>query len=216
MKKKTILYALFSILLLGVSACSNNKVDPNPKVEEQKNDSEAQNNKLEDNELNKKIFDEFKIAFSGSSYDDFLLNCDTYYYNEGMKCYHYKSGYLSLDSNGLFSSKIVYNDNMRTESLYLNNEWVKKIEEENINGTYMNTYVLKLNNDKSFNSKTEYKYNESGYKLEEIYSKYENNTWIYDCKYEYNYNGNGSIVNAKRYAYENGEWVLKEQRNYDN
>ena len=43
MKKKTILYALLSILLLGVSACSNNKVDPNSKVEEQKNPQTAAN-----------------------------------------------------------------------------------------------------------------------------------------------------------------------------
>ncbi len=175
MKKKTLFLALFAALLVGsASACSDNTNQNGGELKDQ----EILKNKLDDNEQNKKIFAEFEKAFNDSSYDDFLLNCESYYNDEGFKYYHYKSGFVVFDLNGSFSSKIIYNNNKRTESLYLSNEWVKKIEEENIKGNYKTTHLLNLKDDKTFDNKTEYTYDESGNLLKTSSYIYEDGKWI--------------------------------------
>ena len=183
MKKKFLVFTLLAAALVGtLSSCSDKN-----------NDNENQNtmpvrtqyNLVQDNSTSRSIFNEFSNEFSNKysdvTYDDFLIYCELYDSNVGSETYHfyhYLSGIIRLDSNDEFVSKIIYLDNKRTESLYLNNEFVKKIEEQEIKGTYKTTYLLNLNADNSFNSKIEYTYDESGNLLTEVEYVYQNGQWV--------------------------------------
>ena len=181
MKKKTLIFALLASVFVGTLASCNVKnndaVTINSRGQEVLS-NQTPKNLVEDNDSARNIFAVFEKTFSNATYEDFLIYCDVYDNSEGLKFYHYLSGYVTLDSNGLFKSKIIYNDNKRTESLYINNEWVKKIEEENINGTYETIYLLKLNQDNTFDAKIEYTYDESGKLLTEIHYSYQNGEWV--------------------------------------
>ena len=184
MKKRFLTYAFLGATLVGaLASCS----DKNNNEDQIFMPVRTQYNLVQDNEISKSIFNEFSNEFSKTysdvTYEDFLIYCDFYDSNEGLKnyhYYHYLSGVIRLDLNDSFVSKVIYLDNKRTESLYLNNEFVKIKEEQKIKYTYKITYLLKLKEDNTFDTKTEYTYDESG-----------------------------SLLTETKYVYQNGEWVLQ-------
>ncbi len=183
MKKKYLVFTLLAAALVGtLSSCS----DKNNDNENQKTmPVRTQYNLVQDNSTSRSIFNEFSNEFSNKysdvTYEDFLIYCELYDSNVGSETfhfYHYLTGVIKLDLNDEFVSKVIYLDDKRTESLYLNNEFVKKIEEQKINDIYKTTYLLNLNADNSFNSKIEYTYDESGNLLTEVEYVYQNGQWV--------------------------------------
>lgn len=106
-------------------------------------------------------------CFEKTYYDNgkILTSTRIYYDNELTKKY-----YSTYDENGKEVSMICYR--------YINNEWVKTSETRYFGGMIAVVYSLELNEDNTFETKTEYNYTEAGTELSHAVFKYMNNEWM--------------------------------------
>ncbi len=120
----------------------------------------------------------------------------------------------------------------RANFKYINDEWVKESEYKSINNELEQIYYLKINDDDTFDYKSEYTYDDNGNQLTKLEYKYINDEWIKvkECKYinneekqiynisfnldgmfstksEYTYDESGNRLTRAYSKYINDEWV---------
>ena len=130
-----------------------------------------------------------------------------YTYNEN---YFVSSSKVSnyIDDEWVYISKteVTYDEKYNIvsyiESKYINNGWVATNEAIYINGEYKDLYYITLNEDNTFESKTEYTYDENGDYTSETNYSYINGEFILMDKYLYL---DGKRVLVEGYAYINNE-----------
>ncbi len=174
------------------------------------------------------------------------IKTSEYRYYNNKQCIIYE---LSLDSNKNYKSLKTYtysNDgNMltKTESKYINNEWIKVKESKYFynaesNSEY-NIYYLKFKFDDEYDTLSESEIDDNGNILSEKYSKYLNGKWVtlseykninndlkliyeislnldntFNYKKEYTYSDDGNKLKELEYKYINDEWIkTKESKN---
>ncbi len=142
------------------------------------------------------------------------------YDSNGNKVEVIRSKYIN--NNWALSSKYeyTYDENGselgNKEYIYLNNQWIKRFEYKYIEGKIKRVYSLNLNEDNTFNFKTEYTYDSKGNVLSSISSNFKNNNWILSSKEEYEYDEAGNELGNKRYNYISNQWVKVFEYKYIN
>ena len=145
---------------------------------------------------------------------------------------------VTLNDDNTFASKVVwtYDENGNqltwTTSKYIDNEWVVITDYKSFKvNTLGLVYILTLNDDNTFASKSEYTYDENGNRLNMKEYKYINNDWVfrreaiyindkpydilsytfkgysYKDKSEYTYDENGNQLSWISSRNQNGTWV---------
>ena len=248
MKKKKLFYSLIasSLFVSFLTSCddtnvtNNNQNSTNISSVETTNNvitTETEINNLANNDLSRKVFDEYLVSFPNASYADFLLN-GTKSKLTSLIRFYYKDSHFELDLDGNFISKSIVtrdNDGKRssfTYSKYINNEWIIIQDSIYINGEQCDIYSLELNDDNTFSEKTERSYDDSGNGLSWKYYKYLNNEWVktsesisinnerkltyyltlkddnsFDEKTETTYDTNGNKSTQIKHKYINNEWI---------
>jgi len=231
-KKKIILAMLAAVLSFSFASCDGNK--------EVNNDKEIieNNSNLKDDDLTKKVYNEYLKSFSNIKYDEFLTNAYRYMAN-GEYTYQYLDSDISVKIDGSFSSKRIKNNDEVIKSKFINNNWIE-IEKTNVDSSNIShvIYSILLNSDDSYNTKYEYTYDDNWNKKESKTSKFIDNEWMkieegiyinnsyhttfflslindsFDSKREYTYDEEGNVLTDISSKYENGNWVLKTMQEF--
>lgn len=100
--------------------------------------------------------------------------------------------------------------NKVTYSLFklINDEYVKIVEFKYFNNEEKLVYSLILNEDNSFNRKSEYTYDSKGNEVNSIISKYVDGLLEYEIKNEFTCDEKGNRLIYNQYIFKNGKWEM--------
>ena len=158
----------------------------------------------------------FKTRSTYVNNDWIVLNKYQYINNKSKEIYT-----LTLNSNNMYEVKeeSTFDDsgNFLTYKIskYIDDEWVVIGESKAINNKSVTIYKVKFNVvDNSFDSKTEYKYDDNGNETGRIGYIYQNNEWLLSG--ESTYINNKLYIFYKIYYKEDNTFNSKEEYTYDN
>ena len=214
MKKKTLFLSLIASALFVSCLTSCDDIVPTNSNNENTT-SEVSNNKLEDDEISQKVFNDIKTTNPDVAYDDFLTR-GTKSIEGGSIWVGYTNFSYFMNLDGAFKEKYTTGNGRSSKFKFINNEWIKIEEKVEVNNNLYATFRITFNDDDSFDEKFEYTYDDNWEVLTVTTSKYINNEWLYNFKSEVGRYGVNTTYTAKKYKYIDGDWVLIEENTYIN